>query len=229
MPIVVLLRHGESEWNLKNQFTGWANPPLTPKGKAEARLAGKLLKAFGITFDKAWTSTLDRADSTAKIVLPEMGQGALYEDITRDDDLRERNYGNILTGMNKDEAIDIFGADAVYDFRRGYYAELPSKEGDVSGKDWENLHHVVQRIWPRYNMDMRPHLEKGQNIIIVAHGNINRGFIKKICDETPESIEKIEPGTAIPVILELDNMLICQKRYYLKPEESRGAPVMEPF
>lgn len=223
MAKLVLLRHGQSVWNKENRFTGWKDVALTPKGEGEAKQAGILLRQANIVFAAAFTSSLKRAYNSTMIALPEMGQPELCDNIPQADELRERNYGTILTGMNKDEAIRIYGKDAVHDYRRGYHAELP-------GEDWENLHDVVKRVWPYYNMNIEPLLKDGKNVLIIAHGNTNRGIIKKVCGETEQSIEKIEPGTAVPVILELDeHNLSVQGRYFITKGKETGAPVFDHF
>ena len=172
---LVLVRHGQSEWNLKNLFTGWKDVPLTDKGVAEARAAGQRLKAKGLKFDICFTSALTRAQNTLKLILEELGQSGLSE--TRDQALNERHYGD-LTGLNKDDARAKFGEEQVHIWRRSF---------DVPPPGGESLKDTLE----------------GKTVLVAAHGNSLRSLIMAIEGLTPEQILKRELETGVPVVYKL--------------------------
>ncbi|ADB36642.1 2,3-bisphosphoglycerate-dependent phosphoglycerate mutase [Spirosoma linguale] len=187
MSLFVIVRHGQSQWNAENRFTGATNTPLTDLGRHEAREAGKLLKAkqppdFAIGF----TSVLQRAIDTMDIILDEIGQANLP--IERNQALNERMYGD-LQGMNKHEAEERFGADQVFRWRRGYADKPPHGE---------SLADTRARVMPYFNQSILPHLQAGQPVLVVAHGNSLRALLMDLENISPEDIEKVELATGIP-------------------------------
>lgn len=210
MNYLVLLRHGQSQWNLENRFTGFKDIDLSDLGREEATEAGKKLAAAGIEFDAVFTSTLQRAYHTAEIALKEAGQSDLYRIVIKEDDLRERDYGD-LTGLNKDETKAKFGEEQVQIWRRSY---------DVQPPGGESLQDVVEkRVRPYYNLEIKPLLEQGENILVAAHGNSLRALLIIIGAETPETINKSEIPTGSPLVFELDGTKIL-KRYYLTEKQA---------
>jgi 2,3-bisphosphoglycerate-dependent phosphoglycerate mutase len=188
---LVLVRHGQSEWNLKNLFTGWKDPALTDKGIAEARAAGQRLKAKGLKFDLCFTSALSRAQNTLKLILEELGQTGLPE--TRDQALNERDYGE-LTGLNKDDARKKWGEEQVHIWRRSY---------DVPPPGGESLKDTLARSLPYYMHHIQPHVLDGKSVLVAAHGNSLRSLIMAIEGLTPEQILKRELETGVPVYYKL--------------------------
>ena len=207
MNYLVLMRHGQSEWNLANKFTGFTDVELTEKGIEEAIKGGKLLKEAGIEFDQVFTSTLKRANVTAELALTEAGQADLILGMVYHDDLRERDYGD-LTGLNKDETREKYGHEQVHIWRRSY---------DVPPPGGECLQDVVEkRVRPYYEANIRSMVEEeGKNILIAAHGNSLRAMLIILGAETPESINDAEMETGVPVVFELEDGKI-QKQYSLK-------------
>lgn len=196
MNYLVLLRHGQSEWNLANKFTGFHDVALTDKGREEAVNAGKLLKEAGIKFDKVFSSTQMRANDTAELALNEAGQGELFESMIRHPDLRERDYGD-LTGLNKDETREKYGKEQVHIWRRSY--DTPPPGGECLKDVVEN------RVRPYYEAEIKPMLDEGKNILIAAHGNSLRAMLIILGVETPETINDAEMETGVPVVFELEN------------------------
>ncbi len=189
---LVLVRHGQSEWNLKNLFTGWQDVPLTDKGVAEARAAGQRLKAKGLRFDLCFTSALTRAQNTLQLILDELGQTGLPE--TRDQALNERHYGD-LTGLNKDDARKKFGEEQVHIWRRSF---------DVPPPGGESLKDTLARSLPYYMHMIQPHVLDGKTVLVAAHGNSLRSLIMAIEGLTPEQILKRELETGVPVVYKLN-------------------------
>jgi 2,3-bisphosphoglycerate-dependent phosphoglycerate mutase len=189
--LMVFVRHGQSEWNLKNLFTGWQDPDLTELGIAEARTAGKRLKAEGSTFDIAYTSVLTRAQHTLKLILDELGQEGLKT--IRDQALNERDYGE-LTGLNKDDARKKWGEEQVHVWRRSY---------DVPPPGGESLKDTLARALPYYVRHILPGVLSGKRTLVVAHGNSLRALIMAIEGLTPEQILKRELATGVPVVYHL--------------------------
>ena len=190
--ILVLVRHGESEWNLKNLFTGWRDVGLTEKGVAEARAAGKRLKAQGLHFDIAFTSVLSRAQRTLDLVLEEMGETNIT--VFKDQALNERDYGD-LSGLNKDDARKKWGAEQVLLWRRSY---------DVAPPGGESLKDTLARALPYYVQEILPGVLRGQRTLVAAHGNSLRALIMVLEKLTPEQILKRELATGAPVIYRLN-------------------------
>lgn len=189
--LLVLVRHGQSEWNLKNLFTGWKDPGLTEKGMAEAREAGRRLKRRGLHFDIAYTSALSRAHHTLDLILAELGQPDL--DVIRDAALNERNYGD-LTGLNKDDARRKWGEEQVHVWRRSY---------DIAPPGGESLRDTLARTLPYYMAHIQPDVLSGRRVLVVAHGNSLRALIMAIEALTPDQILKRELDTGVPVIYRL--------------------------
>lgn len=189
---LVLVRHGQSEWNLKNLFTGWQNPGLTEKGVKEAHEAGRNLKAQGLVFDLAFTSVLDRAQRTLSIMLEELGQADLPT--LRDQALNERDYGD-LTGLNKDDARQKWGEEQVHIWRRSY---------DVPPPGGESLRDTLARSLPYYMKAIQPHVLDGKTVIVAAHGNSLRALVMALEGLSPEEILKREIATGVPIIYKLN-------------------------
>ena len=189
--LLVLVRHGQSDWNLKNLFTGWKDPDLTPKGIEEAKAAGQRLKALGLSFDTAFTSDLTRAQNTLKLVLAELGQTGL--ETTRDQALNERDYGD-LSGLNKDEARKKWGEEQVHIWRRSY---------DISPPGGESLKDTVARVLPYYCQHILPGVLNGKRTIVAAHGNSLRALVMVLDGLTPETIPSMELDTGVPLVYRL--------------------------
>src|SRR6187402_2736412 len=189
--LLVLVRHGQSEWNLKNLFTGWKDVDLTEQGVAEALAAGRKLKAQGLKFDVAYTSALKRANRTLDLILGEMGQTV---PIVRDQALNERDYGD-LVGMNKDDARAKWGEEQVLIWRRSY---------DVPPPGGESLKDTVARALPYFVQDILPRVLRGERTLISAHGNSLRALIMVLERLTPEKILKRELATGVPIIYRLN-------------------------
>ncbi|MBN8967446.1 MAG: 2,3-bisphosphoglycerate-dependent phosphoglycerate mutase [Rhizobiales bacterium] len=190
--LLVLVRHGQSEWNLKNLFTGWRDPDITEKGVAEARDAGRRLKAKGLSFDVAYTSQLIRAQHTLDLALAELGQPQLA--VTRHQALNERDYGD-LSGLNKDEARKKWGDEQVHTWRRSY---------DIAPPGGESLKDTLARTLPYYVQEILPGVLRGQRTLVVAHGNSLRALIMVLEKLSPEDILKREVGTGVPIIYQLN-------------------------
>lgn len=189
--LLVLVRHGQSDWNLKNLFTGWKDPDLTPKGIEEAKAAGQRLKAMGLQFDTAFTSDLTRAQNTLKLVLDELGQPNL--ETTRDQALNERDYGD-LSGLNKDDARKKWGEEQVHIWRRSY---------DIAPPGGESLKDTVARVLPYYCQHILPRVLSGERVIVAAHGNSLRALVMVLDRLTPETIPSMELETGVPLVYRL--------------------------
>jgi 2,3-bisphosphoglycerate-dependent phosphoglycerate mutase len=199
--LLVLVRHGQSDWNLKNLFTGWQDPDLTEQGVAEAREAGRKLRALGHHYDIAFTSSLIRAQHTLELILREIGQEGL--ETIRDQALNERDYGD-LTGLNKDEARQRFGEEQVHIWRRSF---------DVPPPGGESLKDTAQRVLPYFDRHILPRVLKGERVLISAHGNSLRALIMKLEGLTGEEIVKRELATGAPVVYRLNaNGSIAEKQ-----------------
>jgi 2,3-bisphosphoglycerate-dependent phosphoglycerate mutase len=190
--LLVLVRHGQSEWNLKNLFTGWKDPNLTELGVKEAIAAGRKLKDEGLAFDVAFTSALTRAQRTLDLALNEMGQSGIP--ITRNLALNERDYGD-LSGLNKDDARAKWGEEQVLVWRRSY---------DVPPPGGESLKDTLARTLPYYVQEILPCVLRGQRTLVAAHGNSLRALIMVLEKLTPEQILKRELGTGAPVVYRLN-------------------------
>ena len=226
---LVLVRHGQSEWNLENKFTGWTDVSLSPKGVEEAKEAGRVLKEKGFSFDLGFTSELKRAKDTLDYILKEMGEENI--EIRRSWKLNERHYG-ALQGLNKDETKKKYGEEQVLLWRRSTDVRPPVLDvtdqrypgNDPKYKDLkedelprtENLLDTIKRVLEYWNSDIKPELEKGRKIIIAAHGNSLRGLIKYLDNISDEDIIKLELQTGNPICYELDDNLKPIRHYYLK-------------
>ena len=196
-----LLRHGQSQWNLENRFTGWVDVPLTEAGRAEAKRAGRALLSAGLRFDLAFTSVLSRAEETLRIALAELGQPTLP--IARDQALNERMYGD-LQGLNKAETAAKFGEAQVHLWRRSY---------DVPPPNGESLKDTQARALPYFRAHIRPALAAGKNVLVAAHGNSLRAIVMELEQLTPEQILQVEIPTGVPWVYQLDSQLaIASKR-----------------
>lgn len=193
MSVLVIVRHGQSQWNLENRFTGWIDIDLAPQGEEEARKAGEKLK--GYKFDKAFTSALIRAQHTYYIIADTAGFNHLP--LEKNEALNERMYGD-LQGMNKDEMREKFGAEQVHIWRRSY---------NIAPPNGESLKETSDRVMPYYHKKIEPEIKSGKNILIVAHGNSLRALVKHIEGLTDEEIVKVEIPTGIPIEYQLDKDL----------------------
>ena len=195
---LILLRHGQSQWNLENRFTGWKNVPLTEKGESEAKKAGELIKKHKINIDNVFSSVLDRANRTAEIALKESDLINLWENdklvMIRSEQLNERDYGD-LVGLNKQETAEKFGEKQVHIWRRSY--DTPPPNG-------ESLKNVVDRVSPYFQENIKPLLDKGKNILIAAHGNSLRAMMIELGMYKSEEISSIELPTGSPLCINLD-------------------------
>jgi 2,3-bisphosphoglycerate-dependent phosphoglycerate mutase len=223
---LVLLRHGQSQWNLENRFTGWWDVDLSDQGIAEARAAGKLLCEKDFDFDCCFTSVLTRAIRTLHLVLHEMDQ--LWLPAIKDWRLNERHYGG-LTGLNKQEMIDKVGAEQVKVWRRSYDIPPPplepGSEYDVSGERryagievprTESLKDTIARAVPYYESEIAPALAAGKRVLVAAHGNSLRGIIKYLSNIGDDEIVGLEIPTGEPIVYELADDLSVVRRYYLE-------------
>src|SRR5262245_21790532 len=190
--LLVLVRHGESDWNNKNLFTGWRDVDLTERGIAEARAAGRKLKAQGLRFDVAFTSALIRAQRTLDLILEEMGQTKIP--VFKDQALNERDYGD-LAGLNKDDARKKWGAEQVHIWRRSY---------DIAPPGGESLKDTAARVLPYYIQNILPRVLRGERVIVSAHGNSLRALVMVLDRLSGEAIVKRELATGVPMIYRLN-------------------------
>jgi 2,3-bisphosphoglycerate-dependent phosphoglycerate mutase len=190
--LLVLVRHGQSDWNLKNLFTGWRDVDLTDKGVAEAREAGRKLKAQGIKFDVAYTSALIRAQRTLDLMLEELGQTKIP--VIKNQALNERDYGE-LVGLNKDDARKKWGEQQVHIWRRSY---------DVAPPGGESLRDTAARVLPYYIREILPRVLRGEQVLVSAHGNSLRALVMVLDKHTPETITKLNLDTGVPMIYRLN-------------------------
>lgn len=199
MATLVLVRHGESQWNLENRFTGWIDIPLTDKGREEAHRAGEKIK--GIQFDKAYTSVLQRAIETLSIILKVIGQEKLPTE--KDQALNERHYGD-LQGLNKTETAKKFGEKQVHIWRRSY---------DIAPPGGESLKDTAARTLPYFEKKIVPDLKAGKNLLVSAHGNSLRSIVMHLDKLTKEQVLELNLGTGVPIIYEFDqNLAILSKK-----------------
>jgi 2,3-bisphosphoglycerate-dependent phosphoglycerate mutase len=225
MPTLVLLRHGQSQWNLENRFTGWWDIDLSATGVAEARAAGALLRDQGFDFDWCCTSVLTRAIRTLHLVLHEMDR--LWLPVAKDWRLNERHYGG-LTGLNKQEMIDQVGEEQVKIWRRSFDVAPPplaqNSPYNVSGDRryagievpcTESLKDTIARTLPYYEAEIAPALKAGKRVLVAAHGNSLRGIIKSLSNIGDDEIVGLEIPTGVPIVYELDDELTAVERYSL--------------
>jgi 2,3-bisphosphoglycerate-dependent phosphoglycerate mutase len=199
--LLVLLRHGQSEWNLKNLFTGWRDVDLTEKGIEEARAAGRRLQAQGLRFDVAFTSALVRARRSLDLVLEEMGQTGIT--VFKDQALNERDYGD-LSGLDKNDARKKWGEEQVRIWRRSY---------DVAPPGGESLKDTAARVLPYYIQDVLPRVLRGDNVIVAAHGNSLRALVMVLERLSPQEIVAREIATGVPLIYRLNaDSTVAEKR-----------------
>ncbi len=233
---LVLLRHGESDWNKENRFTGWTDVDLSTKGVEEANTAGTVLKAEGFVFDIAYTSVLRRAIRTLHIALDVMDQHWIPE--IKDWRLNERHYG-ALQGLNKAETAEKFGDDQVHVWRRSYATPPPELDTDderYPGKDpryaglkpsevprTECLKDTVDRFLPLWHETIAPAIKGGQRVIIAAHGNSLRALVKYLDNISDEDIPELNIPTGVPLVYELDDDLKPLKHYYLGDQDAIAA------
>jgi len=189
---LVLVRHGQSEWNEKNLFTGWKDPKLTPRGVDEAIKAGKELKEAGYSFDKMFTSDLFRAQDTGRIILEHMDIPSI--EVIKDVSLNERNYGD-LAGLNKDEARKKWGEDQVHIWRRSF---------DVPPPGGESLKDTAERVLPYFKENIIPELIEGLNILVAAHGNSLRALVMELEEISSEEIVELEISTGVPLVYKFE-------------------------
>ncbi|MEM8748885.1 MAG: 2,3-bisphosphoglycerate-dependent phosphoglycerate mutase [Pseudomonadota bacterium] len=191
---LVLVRHGQSEWNKKNLFTGWKDPDLTEQGVAEAIEAGRILAERNTTFDIVYTSNLIRAQRTCQFILDGVGQSD--SQTIRDEALNERNYGD-LAGLNKDDAREKWGEEQVHIWRRSYDTPPPGDEG-------ESLKDTGARVWPYYMSDILPRVLRGDTVLVAAHGNSLRSLVMVLDGMSTDAITKLNLGTGIPMVYKLN-------------------------
>src|SRR6478752_7690415 len=190
--LLVLVRHGQSDWNLKNLFTGWKDPDLTAQGIAEAKEAGRKLKAQGLSFDLAFTSVLTRAQHTLDLMLAEIGQTGIP--VTKNLALNERDYGD-LSGLNKDDARAKWGEEQVHVWRRSY---------DVPPPGGESLRDTGARVWPYYLTEILPRVLRGEKVLVAAHGNSLRSLVMVLDKLTKEQILGVNLATGVPMVYKLN-------------------------
>ena len=225
MPTLILLRHGQSLWNLENRFTGWWDVDLTDKGIAEARAAGALMREKGIDLDSCFTSVLDRAIRTLHLTLHELDR--LWLPVAKDWRLNERHYGG-LTGLNKQEMIDKVGAEQVKIWRRSFDIPPPPLDPDspydvsadrryegIAVPQAESLKQTIDRVLPYYEAEIAPALRSGKRVLVAAHGNSLRALEKHLSGISDADIVGLEIPTGQPIVYELADDLSVIRRYYL--------------
>ena len=225
MPTLVLIRHGQSAWNLENRFTGWWDINLTELGIEEARAAGELMSAKGLDFDLAFTSLQTRAIKTLNIALEAMGR--LWLPVEKDWRLNERHYGG-LTGLNKAETAAKHGENQVKIWRRSFDIPPPPQEpgsefdlsrdrryAGIAVPNTESLKDTIARVLPYWEARIAPELKAGKRVVISAHGNSLRALVKHLSNISDEEIPSLEIPTGQPIVYELDDDLAATDRYYL--------------
>lgn len=205
--LLVLVRHGQSDWNKKNLFTGWRDPELTEQGREEAREAGEALKKGGYRFDVSFTSALGRAQETNRILLEELGQSDI--EIVKDQALNERDYGD-LSGLNKDDAREKWGEEQVHIWRRSF---------DVPPPGGESLKMTAERVLPYYEANILPRVLKGEKVLVAAHGNSLRALVMQLDGLSEDEITKLNIATGAPIVYELDdNGKVLSKKMLIERE-----------
>ena len=225
MPTLVLLRHGQSRWNLENRFTGWWDVDLTEQGISEARCAGALMRDQGLDLDCCFTSVLDRAIRTLHLTLHEMDR--LWLPVAKHWRLNERHYGG-LTGLNKQEMIDKVGAEQVKIWRRSFDIPPPPLDPDspydvstdrryegIAVPRTESLKDTIERVLPYYEAEIAPELKAGKRVLVAAHGNSIRALEKHLSGISDSDIVALEIPTGQPIVYDLGDDLSVQRRYYL--------------
>ncbi len=234
MPHLALLRHGQSQWNLENRFTGWVDVDLTAAGEAEAVRAGTLLKASGARFTACYTSVLSRAIRSLNLALDEMGEAWLP--VTKDWRLNERHYGG-LTGLNKKETAQKHGTEQVHVWRRSYDTPPPPLDDQgafpslvdrrYDGIDVpraESLKLTLERVEPYWTAEIRPRVAAGEDLIIAAHGNSLRALVKLLFEVPDQDIPGIEIPTGNPLLIELSEDLRVRNARYLDEDRKTALP-----
>ncbi len=200
MSKLVLVRHGQSQWNLENRFTGWVDVPLSEQGRQEARRAGEQLK--GVKFDKAYTSDLRRAQETLKIILDVIGQAKIP--VEKDKALNERHYG-ALQGLNKKETADKYGEEQVHVWRRSYDVPPPKDKTELNPDGIsESLKDTAARTLPYFQSKIMPDVKAGRNVLVAAHGNSLRSIVMDLDRLTKEQVLELNIATGAPIIYEMD-------------------------
>jgi 2,3-bisphosphoglycerate-dependent phosphoglycerate mutase len=226
MATLILLRHGQSQWNLENRFTGWWDVDITAAGEAEARAAGQLLLDKGIDLDRVFTSVQKRAIRTANLTLEAMDR--IWLPMTKDWRLNERHYGG-LTGLNKAETVAKVGEEQVRIWRRSFDVPPPPLEADsqygalqddrryagITVPASESLKDTIARVLPYFDAEIAPALKRGERVLVAAHGNSLRALEKHLSGISDADITGLEIPTGQPIIYELDNNLQKRDRYYL--------------
>jgi 2,3-bisphosphoglycerate-dependent phosphoglycerate mutase len=234
LPTLILLRHGQSQWNLEDRFTGWVDVDLTPQGEAEARKGGQLIRAAGLSIEACYTSVLTRAIRTSWLALWSAGQAFVPE--TKDWRLNERHYGG-LTGLNKTETAARHGAEQVKIWRRSYDVPPPEMAADSEfdfSKDrryagavlprTESLKTTLARVQPYWEGEIAPRLAAGQTVLVAAHGNSLRAIVKLIYAVSDEAIVGVEIPTGNPLVIELDSALKAAAARYLDEARATALP-----
>ncbi|OYW78323.1 MAG: phosphoglyceromutase [Asticcacaulis sp. 32-58-5] len=237
MPKLILLRHGQSQWNLENRFTGWVDVNLTAEGEAQATRGGELIKEQGIEIDRAFTSVLTRAIRTCNLALDAAGQS--YVPVIKDWRLNERHYGG-LTGLDKAETAALHGEDQVKVWRRSYDVPPPELE---AGSEYdfaadrryagavlpltESLKTTLDRVLPFWEASIVPELKKGETVLVAAHGNSIRAIIKLLFDLSDAAILEVEVPTGNPLMIELSDTLRPISAHYLDVDRANPLPVLD--
>ncbi len=234
MPVLALLRHGQSQWNLENRFTGWVDVDLTAEGEAQAQRGGELLKAEGVAFDRAYASVLTRAIRTGEIALQHCGQ--LWIPLTKDWRLNERHYGG-LTGLNKAETGKIHGVAQVKVWRRSYDIPPPpletgsefdfAKDRRYAGlviPNTESLKTTLERVLPYWTQEIAPRLAAGETLLVAAHGNSLRAIVKHLFGVGEAEIVDVEIPTGNPLLIDLDDGLKPRAARYLDQARAQALP-----
>jgi len=235
LPTLILLRHGQSQWNLDDRFTGWVDVDLTAEGEAQAKKGGELIKQAGVAIDRCYTSVLTRAIRTSWLALAAAGQAFVPE--VKDWRLNERHYGG-LTGLNKTETAAKHGADQVKIWRRSYDVPPPplapggefdfSKDRRYAGvklPDTESLKTTLERVQPYWEGEIAPHLKAGETLLVAAHGNSLRAIVKLLFNLSDAAIIDVEVPTGNPLLIELDADLKPRAARYL--DEARATKLPE--
>jgi len=225
MPKLILVRHGQSHWNLENRFTGWWDVDVTEKGAKEAWDAGELMKAKGVIPDLCFTSFQTRAIKTLNLALEAMGK--LWLPVTKDWRLNERHYGG-LTGLDKQETRDKHGDEQVHIWRRSFDTPPPPMEAgseydlsadpryaDIDVPQAESLKNTIERVLPYWESDILPELKAGRDVMISAHGNSLRALVKHLSNISDDEITGLEIPTGQPIIYDFDSNMRAGERYYL--------------
>jgi len=236
VPTLILLRHGQSRWNLEDKFTGWVDVDLTPEGEAQARKGGELIAAAGIEIDRAFTSVLTRAIRTLWLALTAAGQ--VYIPETKDWRLNERHYGG-LTGLNKTETATKHGTDQVKVWRRSYDIPPPPMAADSEfdfTKDrryagavlpvTESLKMTLERVEPYWNAEIAPKLAEGETVLVAAHGNSLRAIVKLLYGIADDGIVGVEIPTGNPLVIDLDDSLKPVAARYLDEDRAEALPAI---